>query len=297
MLKLPATFWSGVVTFIVTLFINTGISYYSGDQGLATIGRPIMLDGKVVLPLALENFSGKSISGLLLQVPEEVGAASVVRDAPVQITSVSDQAGNLTRSIRIDGIEPKTRTNLFVVLRDVTEVPLVRIINADEVGFMFADGVPESKLHRAVTYGLVVAGIYTVIAVALGYYFNKIIQSLHKRLDEAKENSTRLHENSDKLRKELDDLKMMQSKIRILLLSRISDYSKELEFWRNAIKELLVRRGAPASTSDELIKCVTRALKTFGTRRGSDDFDAIVFAAGVLKDAENKARSVEEADR
>lgn len=289
-MKLPATFWSGIVTFIVTLIINAGISYYSGDQGLATMGRPVMLNGKVVLPLALENFSGKSISGLLMQVPEDVGVASIVRDAPVQITSASDSAGNLTRSIRIDGLEPRARTNLFVVLRDVTEAPLVRIINADDIGFSSADGVPESKLHRSITYGLMVAAIYAAIAVALGYYFNKMNESLHKKLDEANENSVKLRETSSKLRKELDDLKGMQSRIRVLLLSRISDYSAELDFWRNAVKELLLRRGAPASTSDELIQCVTRTLKTFGTRRGSDDFDAIVFAAAALKDAENRAR-------
>jgi len=296
MLKLPVTFWSGIVTFIVTLFINTCIGYYSGDQGLATIGRPIMVDGKVVLPIDLENFSSKSIDGLLLQVPTEVEAASIARDTPVQITNGSDQAGGLARSVRVDRIEPQTRTSLLVVLRDAAKAPLVRVINAEELGFTFSDGVPESKLHRAVKIGLIVAGIYTLISIALGFYANKITTSLHERVTKAEEVSEELHEKSEKLRGELSGLRERQSKFKVLLLSRISDYSKELDFWRNAIKELLIRQGASASTSDELIKCVTRSLNTYGTRRGADDFDAIIFAAGALNDAENRGYSDRRAD-
>jgi hypothetical protein len=75
----------------------------------------------------------------------------------------------------------------------------------------------------------------------------------------------------------------MTDRIKILLLARISDYAKELQFWRDTVRKVLYQTSHEQSTSEKLINQVTQALGTHTARTGETlDFDVIKAAAGIL---------------
>ena len=79
-------------------------------------------------------------------------------------------------------------------------------------------------------------------------------------------------------------------RIKILLLARLSDYSKELTFWRDTIRKILYSMSKTGKkAAEEVIKEVTATLKTHSTLSESeDDFETIKMASLLL---EKKSKS------
>ena len=80
----------------------------------------------------------------------------------------------------------------------------------------------------------------------------------------------------DKLRAEVSTLGNNGIRLRILLLARLTDHAKELDFWRNTMAKLVLTAGGTKQDVEAINKQITDNLKTFTTRsRDAHDFDTI----------------------
>lgn len=71
------------------------------------------------------------------------------------------------------------------------------------------------------------------------------------------------------------------------MLSRLSDYSKELTFWKDTLKKILYKTETRSSSSEVIFDTVTETLKTYGTRKNYKDvdFDTLTVLQGILKES------------
>jgi hypothetical protein len=69
-------------------------------------------------------------------------------------------------------------------------------------------------------------------------------------------------------------------------LLRDQRLTKELDFWRDTIRKVLVEMGKTLNDGDSLVELVTRNLKTYSMARKAD-FEQVRVLAGLLRDAEN----------
>jgi len=74
-------------------------------------------------------------------------------------------------------------------------------------------------------------------------------------------------------------------KYALLQHARVGDLTKELDFWRDSIRKLIVEVGKKLDDGDTLVELVTRNLKTYSTARKAD-FEQVRVLAGLLRDAE-----------
>jgi hypothetical protein len=127
-------------------------------------------------------------------------------------------------------------------------------------------------------------------------HFDEKMKLLDGRIDMAERDAVERKRELAESKRERDQMKATLkaaearlAKHRLLLLARISDYSRELDFWRNTVRKMLVDRGGSISGADELIAGITRQLKTYGaSEHGDAPFDAIMVAAEMLRDTERK---------
>ena len=93
--------------------------------------------------------------------------------------------------------------------------------------------------------------------------------------------------DTKKVSKEIEQLRSTVAKQRLLLLARLRDYAKELEFWRNAVRTLILRKGGDLEAADALIERITQQLGTLGTKGSAETYETIRVVAAWTAEAES----------
>jgi hypothetical protein len=278
-----------IVTFFVSLTLNTLASYFGSDNGIISISRPLTVGENNITVLSIENYSSKFIDGIILEIPLGISAANISSDSAVKIADIAPATTQRAGSVKISQISPRHTTAIVVAGTKSSEPNSVRILNASESGLTLQkDDQLQSLLDQALRMAMA-ASIIQAMLVAVGAYYTS------QQREELKKDIEKIHGNLDKLRQESRDIRAYSTKVKILLLGRISDYARELEFWRNFIKENIGSEFVKNRGAEKIFEHVRKSLKTYGTRSTEPDLDAIKIAAGWLRDGERKFDQQEEA--
>ncbi len=108
--------------------------------------------------------------------------------------------------------------------------------------------------------------------------------------DKANERLQGAEERIEEIRKETDEVKKLYERKKAILIRRVSDYSKELEFWRNTIRKVLYDRLSTEKEAEIIITHVTNRLGTYGTRDSSaEEYETIEAMAKDMAEYEEKS--------
>jgi hypothetical protein len=206
-----------------------------------------------------------------------VQPSQITADAAVKIVDNGTASNQALRTVTVGLIAPRRVTTLAFSSRERADLESIRVLNAREVGLQVQpyDGLRPPVYSAIVRSGL--AALAQGVVIALGVYLMMSTrENMKRRFEEVRED----HQN---LKAEIKRVDTTNAKLRILLLSRINDYAKELDFWRNTIRSMM-----PKSDAEQIIGTVTDTLKTYGTRRNRLDFEAIKVAAAILRQGERE---------
>lgn len=308
MTKSLASILSVVITFFVTLLLNTALNYYASGKGAIGLSRPIEINSARFVVVAIENQSADFLSGIVIEVPTTVTTTSIVADPAVSVEEIASSPGK-QKLLKIGQISPRLVSRLFIPVPDGVPGTAVRIVNREASGVALRqEDQLESPMRSALVSALFVAFFYALVMSIFAYYVSREydvfktrsdglkveIEELKKKLDSVCSDTTRdlLASRSDleaeqlATRKEGKYLRTLLVKQRLLLQARLFDYSKELDFWRNAIKALLLSSGGEKRSAEELTANVTKALGTYGTNSSNNSYEAIQVAAKWLTETE-----------
>jgi hypothetical protein len=107
------------------------------------------------------------------------------------------------------------------------------------------------------------------------------------KVNEYKEEVAKQEDNRAMLLKRLSNLEATQSRHRIYLLSRISDYSKELGFWRDTARKIVTGGGLDRNSTEAFLQNITASLGTYGAKERDYEFNDILNAARLLTKPED----------
>lgn len=289
MSKYISTIVTLIITFIVTLLLNSISGYFGASSGSVSISRPLPEKNGNIVIVSFNNYSSKFIDGVILEVPHDISSKNFFSDGAVQITDSTSGIGQGNGSVKINQISPRHITT--IVISDVKSETgsSIRAVNAPESGLTLrANDDLESPLHQAIEMALF-ASIMQSLIVAIGsYYVERRIERIREDLNKVKEGSEKINKQREDIVKELRETKAYAVKFRILLLGKISDYSKELDFWRNLIKEITYAGGIRKGDYDKLLHLVRKTLKTYGATDSFPELEEIKIAASWLRDEEKK---------
>jgi hypothetical protein len=299
------TLMTVVITFFLTWALNTMVSYYSSDKGGIWISKPIVLDGKSFSLITIENYSKEFLDGIALEVPQDVLLGSIFSDTAVDINDSKPSLKNPMRLVIFNQVSPSHVTRIYMPRSNINPLQIIRVVNTEAGGITIKhDDELESPLRKSLISGLTVACIYAFIYVVFSFYLKsylkKIAEENDKKIDALEISAQKLREDSviniNELKEELNalraDAKVISTRLakqRLLLQARLFDYSKELEFWRNAVKSLLFSKGENHKTAEDIIRVVRHTLGTHGTQDTAGSFEEIRVAADFLAASERQA--------
>jgi len=294
--KISHTAATLIVTFFVTLGLNTAVNYYSWNKGAISVSRSVVINGVPTIVVSIENYSSDFLDGLALEVPYSVGISDISTDSPLTLATSSDLHPGASRVVKIGQVTPRQISRLFVSGIDAKSTAQVRVINASALGVTVSDEYELiSPLQRAFSHALITASVYACFGLVIYFFASRAIRELRLRVDS---NATTIEEANKRI-KEVDrrfkalnrQYEESLTKQRVLLLARLSDYSKEINFWRNAARSILGSAQCASHSADELLEIVTKRFGTFGVDRDARQFDAVRVAAAWLADAERNFKN------
>ena len=241
--------------FVVNMLLASIAAFYGNPKASVMVGPKLALDGKNYLPIDIVNFKDKSIGGLRFSIPRETKIGEIIVTTPIEIIeSNNDVNTDLVKRIDLSKIEASRLTRIFVPLINDTSADLVKLLNGEEkeVRVVTTENL-ENPIIRAMREALLIAVCITLFE-GIGLFY--LIKSERKLRDEFME-----------VKKEMSDVRDRHSKSRLLLIARISDYAKELDFWRDTIRKMLYKTKSEGGkdAAETLIKSISESLDTCST--------------------------------
>jgi hypothetical protein len=295
MKKIANTITTVAITFAITLALNLVVQLLTQDKGMVMIGPVVTIQGQPYMPIDISNHAQEPLDNLVLTIPESTDSHSIISSSPIEVEEIPDVVGtSIRKRIQISGLEPRQVTQLLVPMADQDAAELVRLVNAKQVGLAIerVEDI-ERPISLAMKDAVVTASIYAVmLAIMTFWHYGQLgdlreeTEAISKKLDEAMAQAQELEEEASQITNK-------QKRIQILLLARLSDYSKELSFWRDTIRKILYQATGDSKGSETVINQVTETLRTYGTRSGAaDDFETIEVLARMLSNSrDSKAGS------
>jgi hypothetical protein len=206
-----------------------------------------------------------------------VKLASIISSSPVKLESLEDSIGNqIQKRIKISGIEASRVTLLMIPIQERGEASLITPVNEHKL--QFSVGPTElhpwfrDVLYKALLYSIVSALLYGCFV----WYMNNEMEILNQQIQN--------------LRSEVDRTSASIGRMNIFNLKRVSDLSKELDFWRDTIRKLLYKSGE--KSTDTLLKEVRNNLKTYTNDENKLDYPATVALAKMMNTTSQSATTL-----
>lgn len=95
----------------------------------------------------------------------------------------------------------------------------------------------------------------------------------------------RLTKQSEEMRQSFEDAEKGFRRANLLLLARLSDYAKELTFWRDTLRKAIYQSTKDRNSAEALIRTVTKGLRTYSTlgkNSGIADFENLKLLARYI---------------
>jgi hypothetical protein len=297
MKNIVSTVLTVAVTFVVTAALSLIAQYLTFERGSVTIGSTLNILGTLYVPVDVFNYTSQAFDKLRLLIPSATTPTSLVASRPVQIELAKDAAGtHIQARILVSGLEAKQLTRLLIPINNESDARLVELLNGPDLNVKIVDSSNISNpVLLALRDAVVPAALVSLLLALAMAWFQYRVEEIRSKLDKAQAESTAKLDTIQAeaatkiqhLTAQLDTTSNSLSRIKVLLLARLADYAKELEFWRSTMAKFVLAAGGAKQDVEAINKQVTDSLKTFGTRgRGVDDFEAIRAFAGMLQRAE-----------
>jgi hypothetical protein len=284
-----------VIAFLIQFF---GAYFLEINNGTILIQQPIALDQPYAI-LQISNQSDRLIDDLRFSVPRTLQLSELVSQPSIQISALDiNIVRGGTTIVSISQIQAHQITTILLPLGGVSEETMLRATNYREKNFTLIDANNiQPPIQRLAVSALTNSIIYTILVSLwalfqmshieritkrfrertdeLGARIRQSEEGIHKSVEEGKELESKL----DVMRAETSEIRLSVQRQKMILLARVVDYQKELEFWRDTIRKILYTRTKPES-AEEILKVVTENLRTFHTLQ-TDDTELVTWNALV----------------
>lgn len=266
------------ISFFTTITLNTIVGYASSENGIARIGIVPQKGNINAAFVIIENLTDDFITNLTIKLPESAEDDSITSNAVLHIERNSHKTNPSAKYIEISKIPPNLVTT--IIIPGIHDGQQVEIVNRNKLKILVKyDQKPESVLKKNLESAFTSAIIYLIFMILFVFHDEKKRTGIREELKQLREdhqkNVNNFQVQRENIKKETEDIRAIITKQRILLLSRLADYAKELDFWRSAVKEILLMKNSNSCSGDDLVKRVTVTLKTHGTNYQPNEFDTI----------------------
>ena len=302
MIKERANIFHAFATAILpTIFIfavNSAIALAQRPSGSISFSTDYRIKGQSFAVITVDNYAKKPIDGIMLDTNLNLSEDTFVTGPVDLVLSSSAKAPQGSEVWRMNVMAANSETTVLVPIDSSNKNPYIKIINADSLGLSQRPLINISGEENSILIRVAVdAIVYFLMLSAFSWWIQWINREKVERLTErAKNVRSRFKEFRKRTDKELKEAKAAVAKVRglvakdrLLTSARLKDLSEELSFWRHAVKQLLMQRGASNESAEEALTGVTKSLATFMTLSKKEfGLEEMVVISKILRSSDDE---------
>ncbi|WP_166370935.1 hypothetical protein [Psychromonas sp. SA13A] len=293
---------SVALAIIVSFVMNSGLSYFISDNGVVTIGDKFESKEFIFQPLDISNFSEHTINNLRFSIPYDVDLSSIIVSSAIQVELVKNSISPEGKKIiTMSSIKPTTNVRLLIPLKNNSE-QCCEALNLKDLNFSLeSDKNIQSKFNLAVDHAFITAIIYGVFFYIFSLFnsnqLNHKLGKIRKKNDDIQKEYNDIKEEYNDIKEEyrtsslvikkdllsitneLKENRLLYKRQRLFLLKRIAEYSKEIQFWRATVKQILINNTS-SSEVDKKFTAISDKLDTRSTHgnihKEYEDFEDLI---------------------
>lgn len=264
---LKDAFYAGVLTFISTLGINYATEYFMQDHGDVSATQ-VSINSQEYTEIQVDNFSSDKLNGLIFTTDIQLTDKKISSNKIIQISQErNDPSGKLI--LKISNIPSNSSTKIFIPGKVDFDLDSLQ-----KAGLSISQVKPINRVKISIYIGL-----FTSLVYAIGIYILSRIEDGKKEILNIK--IRKVEDELNRIRTDNKEAINGYRKHLILHSARVSEYRKELDFWRNTIRK--ISYDSHQKNNIDLVKLVEMNLKTYKLKNlSSSDFDNIIYAADLL---------------
>jgi hypothetical protein len=296
-----------MIVFLVTLALNASVNWIlTHDAATMQIGPALKIGTDQFVPIEIVNYSGRPIDKLKLAIPRSVDIRTIITTKPIEIKQVehvvSLQQQNL---IMLSALQPNELTRILIPIKSEFDLSSISAINARELRVY----VKQSKDISYPVYEIVWSAVVNALVIVVIYSFvlwwlrgkemiaDEKVKDVKYRIEviqkETDANHKTFMDQNKSIAEELKRTKEAHARIRLITSATISDLSKELQFWRDTIRKIIVTNTADKKTAENLITQITETLESWRTQgRITKDFEKLKLVVQMLSETEEGTKRV-----
>lgn len=290
-----------VIEIIISVFINAFFifvlnvitSFIAAEKGGVKISDCYKVENEYLINIELINYSNNYINDICLKIPS---STEIKNEQFISTLLLEKEQTNSQEFIlyKINQLQPVSSS--VIVLKQNNENDYIEFTNLKEKRFFLErKGRIESPRFKLFKQLLPTAILYIIIYSIVEYityrYINKKQEELDKYIKKSDEKTIELQEELKQSKKEIDAVDKRLHTINFYYKKRLSDYSKENEFWRNTIRQLLYNGDKKFKKAEQLFDIITQQLQTYTIKSKSHiDLDEVIFLADELENDKNNTK-------
>jgi hypothetical protein len=289
MKKVFNTILSVIVVFVINLLLTTTVNYFFQSDGSISTDTYFSIQNKLFAEISIQNYSSKTKDGLILSIPNKVNLKEIICSNPVDIVNKQDSIVNsIIKNIDVSSIAPNKTTKILIPVNNISELNFIDVQNYSALSLTkYKSNEILNPLTDTINKAIISSIIFAIFGGLIMFYQIVKFDDLNKKMDKINKYSETIQKASDDLKitlnKEFIDIKKIYHKQRIFLFHRISDLTKELDFWRDTIRKILYNRSKGKDMGEEIIKEVVNNLKTYSTLgKSNENFENIQLLSSML---------------
>ena len=289
--KIKDTIVSVITTSIIYFLMSLLTTIFFADKGCVRISGLYKEGGLWKQNIELVNYSNQYQNEIYLKTP-----TTVIIENENNISTVFIEKDIINSEefylYKINHIQPTSST--IIVLKLENKDDRIFFTNLKEKRFSLeTQGSIENPKFRlfkqllpnAILYIL----IYSISQFIVSYYIGKRQEELTEKIKEKNKKFDEIERTLDKTQTKLRDVELKLHKTVFFFKKQLSDYSKENEFWRNTIRQLLYTGDKKGKKAEQLFEIVTNQLQTFSVKSKRNlDLNEIIFVAEELEEYDKK---------
>lgn len=280
-----------IATSIFYCLISLITTLFFADKGCARITGVYKDNAVYYRNIELVNYSKNYQNEVYLKLPctAKIKNETSVSTLIIEKEFIRSEDINL---YKLNQIEPESSTVIVIELENENDI--IQFTNLKEKNFSLEfQGKIESPKLKLIKQLLPNAILYIFLFSLTQFLGNYFIAKRQKELNEKiKEKNKKLDEierTLEETHSELKDVKKKFHKSVFFFKKELSDYSKENEFWRNTIRQLLYTGDKKNKKAEQLFETVTNQLQTYSVKSKRNlDIDEIIFVAEELEEYDIK---------
>ena len=280
-----------ITTSVIYCLLSIISSTFLADKGCVRITGTYKDENFCYKNIELVNYSNNYQNEIYFKIPSSAKIKNESHISTLLIEKENIKAEDINL-YKLNQIQPESSTVIVIKLEN--ENDSIQFTNLKEKKFSLeTQGRIESPKLKLFKQLLPNALLYIIIFSFSQFLGNYFIAKRQKELDEKiKEKNKKLNEIEQTLEKtdtELKDVKKKFHKAIFLFKKQLSDYSKENEFWRNTVRQLLYTGDRKNKKAEQLFETVTNQLQTYSVKSKRNlDLEEIIFVAEELEEYDRK---------